>query len=417
MRTSIACGRTALALDLDSKHVLEPRRHALSPPLADPSAAVREALESPRDYPALRRSLTPDDHVAVIVDESLPRLVELLTPILEHVLQAGVAAEAITLLCPPSPLNQQWIDALPEAFEDARIEIHDPTDRKHLSYLAATKGGKRVYLNRTAVDADQLILLSGRRFDPVLGVSGCEGALYPTVSDEATLREVAGRVSLDAPGEEAWPLRKEAAEVAWLLGAPFVVQVIEGEGDEIVHVVAGPVSTGVEGQRLLDERWRMSVAQPAETVIASVSGDPSRCRFEDLAAALVCAARVVTPGGRIILLSEANPHLDAGAAILRQADDPKSALALLADTRAPDWVAAYQWAYAAAQAHLYVLSGLPAEVVEELFATPLENASQVQRLLRGDGPFLLIPDANKALVEITGSPAHRPSSKKARTKA
>jgi hypothetical protein len=195
------------------------------------------------------------------------------------------------------------------------------------------------------------------------------------------------------------------------------VQVIEGQGDEIVHVVAGPVSTGAEGQRLLDERWRMSVPQPAETVIASVSGDPSRCRFEDLAGALVCAARVVTPGGRIILLTEARPHLDAGAAILRQADDPKGALDLLADMTAPDWVAAYQWAYAATKARLYVLSGLPTDVVEELFATPLENASQVQRLLRGGGPFLFIPDANKALVEIPGSLASRHSVKKARTKA
>jgi nickel-dependent lactate racemase len=417
MRTTIAYGRAALELELDSTQVIEPRRHALSPALTDPSGAVRDALESPRDYPALRRSLTPDDHVAVIVDESLPCLVELLTPILEQVLLAGVAAEAITLLCPPSPSNQQWIDALPEAFEDARVEIHDPTDRKHLSYLAATKQGKRVYLNRTAVDADQLILLSGRRYDPVLGVSGCEGALYPSVSDEATLREITGRVSLDAPGEEAWPVRKEAAEVAWLLGAPFVVQVIEGAGDEIVHVVAGPVNTSVEGQRLLDERWRMSVPQPAETVIASVSGDPGRCRFEDLAGALVCAARVVAPGGRIILLSEASPHLDAGAAILRQADNPQDALALLADRKARDWVAAYQWANAAAHASIYLLSRLPVEVVDELYATPLENASQVQRLLRGNGPFLFIADANKALVEVAGSPANRPSGKKARTKA
>jgi nickel-dependent lactate racemase len=306
---------------------------------------------------------------------------------------------------------------LPEEFEDARIETHDPTDRKHLSYLAATKQGKRVYLNRTAVDADQLILLSGRRYDPVLGVSGCEGALYPTVSDEATLHDITDRVSLDPPGEDVWPLRKEAAEVAWLLGAPFVVQIIEGEGDSIAQVIAGPVSTSAEGQRHLDDRWRMSVPYAAETVIASISGDPGRCRFGDLAGALVCAARVVKAGGRIILLSEADPHLDAGAAILRQAEDPESALALLADKKTPDWVAAYQWANTAAHAHIYLLSRLPTEVVEELFATPLEDASQVQRLLRGDGPFLFIPDANKALVEVAASPAERPAAKAARTKA
>jgi hypothetical protein len=41
----------------------------------------------------------------------------------------------------------------------------------------------------------------------------------------------------------------------------------------------------------------------------------------------------------------------------------------------------------------------------------------VQRLLRGDGPLLFIPDAHKALVEVTESPAQRPAAKTARSKA
>jgi nickel-dependent lactate racemase len=400
MRATIAYGRSSLELELDPERLVEVKRNGTASPIADPSAAVRDSLESPHDYPALRQSLTPDDHVAILVDESLPSLVELLTPILETVVQAGVAAEAITLLCPPSSSNQKWLDALPERFEEARVEIHDPTDRKHLSYLAATKNGKRVYLNRTAVDADQLIMLTGRRYDPVLGVSGCEAALYPNVSDEKTIHESAEKVTLNGRGAKISPLRKEAAEVAWLLGAPFVVQIIEGKGDSIAHVIAGPVSTSAEGQHLLDDQWRMSVSCPAETVIASISGDPSRCRFDDLAAALSSAARAVKPGGQIILLSEANPDLYAGAAILRQADDPQTALALLAESPAPSRAAAHQWADAAAHAHIYLLSQLPAETVEELFATPLENANQVPKLLRGDGPVLLIPDAHKALVEV-----------------
>src|SRR5439155_12154563 len=167
-----------------------------------------------------------------------------------------------------------------------------PTDRKHLSYLATTKQGRRIYLNRSAVDADQLIILAGRRYDPLLGVSGCEGALFPGVSDAATMREEGNRLSLDVPGPEAWPVRREAAEVSWLLGAPFAVQIIEGEGDDITHVVTGPVSTTGEGQRLLNESWHMTVPSSPETVVASVSGDPSRCDFANLAAAFSSAARV-----------------------------------------------------------------------------------------------------------------------------
>ena len=73
-----------------------------------------------------------------------------------------------------------------------------------LSYLATTRQGRRIYLNRSAVDADQLILLTGRGYDPRLGIHGAETALYPRLADEATLHEIAGKLSLDAPGRDPW---------------------------------------------------------------------------------------------------------------------------------------------------------------------------------------------------------------------
>jgi nickel-dependent lactate racemase len=398
MRISIPYGRHTLDCEVDPDRLLPPA-------LADPASAVRAALEAPEGYPPLHRILTPDDHVAILVDEALPELALLLTPVLEVIVSAGVNPEAITLLCPPSTSNQPWLDDLPEQFEETRLEVHDPADRNHLSYLATTKHGRRIYLNRTAVDADQLVLLTARRYDPHLGISGCEGALYPAVSDLATLQESDGRLSLDAPGQEVWPARREAAEVAWLLGAPFAVQVIESEGDGIARVLAGPVDASALGQRELDARWRLSVSARAETVVASVSGDPPRHRFADLAAALASAYRAVEPGGSIVLLTEANPPLGPGVELLRQADTPREALDALAHHQPPDRAAAFLWATAAQEASLYVLSAMPSETVEELFATPLDDDRQVQRLLRGQGPFLLIPDAHKAMVEVLPTPA------------
>src|SRR5262249_14928394 len=192
------------------------RRAPIQAPVSDPAAAVRAALETPHDFPALRRALTPDDHVAIIVDERLHRLGELLPPILEHVAQAQVAPTAITLLCAPSTSRQQWVEELPEQFEDVRVEVHDPHDRRRHSYLATTKHGRRLYINRTAVDADQLVILSGRRYDPVLGYAGAETALYPALADDVTRAAALTRPTLDAPGAILSPVRQEAAEVAWL---------------------------------------------------------------------------------------------------------------------------------------------------------------------------------------------------------
>src|SRR5262245_45558585 len=107
MRIALACGRERLEFEIPEGKLLAT---APAPPaLADPAGAVRASLEVPfHNFPPLRRALTPDDHLAVLVDEQLPALGSLLVPLLEHVLSAGVAPERVTLLLPPGDSRQEW---------------------------------------------------------------------------------------------------------------------------------------------------------------------------------------------------------------------------------------------------------------------------------------------------------------------
>jgi nickel-dependent lactate racemase len=397
MRIGIPCGREQIHVEIDQNNLVAVQRAPLASAIPDPAAAIRAALESPIGFPALRRALTPDDHVVIVVDEHLPRLGELLVPTLEHIALGQVAAEAITLLCPPGSASQPWLDSLPEAFEEIRLEVHDPSDRNHLSYLATTRKGRRLYLNRTMVDANQVIVLTGRGYDPLLGYSGAEGALYPAMADDATRLEGCDQMSMAAPGPAPRPLQREAAEVAWHLGVPFLVQVIVGADSEIIHVLAGPVETSGEGQRLLDERWRVQVDVPADIVLAGMGGDPPRHGFDDLARAFACAARVVKPQGKIVLVSAAQPILGQEADWLRRADDPGTVLNALKQHKAPDQQGIFLWASAAQQATLYLMSKLPPEIAEELFTVPLDNSDQVQRLVAGNGSCLILPDAHRTM--------------------
>jgi nickel-dependent lactate racemase len=401
MQTKLAFGQRSLELDVAADRLLLVRGNGHVDPVSDPARAVVDALDVPfAGYPSLRRSLTPDDRVTVVVDETLPRLVQLLRPVLDHLISAGVKAEAITLLCPPSTSRQAWVEDLPEALEEVRLEVHDPVDRKHLSYLAATKQGRRIYLNRTAVDADQVVVLAARRYDPLLGVSGAEGALFPDLIDEATHKELLDHLSPAAPDEADWPLRREAVEVAWLVGAPFLVQVIEGHGDDVAHVVGGTVEASAEGQRLLDAVWRRTVPERAETVVASVSGDPARVGFGDLARAAFAAARVVQPGGRIVLLTDAAPQMGPAGQLVRQAGDARQVLETIREQKPPDAVAVYLWAQAARQGRLHLLSRLDADTVEGLEAIPLADEDEARRSLRGAGSVAILEDAHKTLTRV-----------------
>ena len=177
MRIAMDCGLDRLEFEVADDRLIS---HSQPPAaLADPAAAVRAALEQPHAFPALRRALTPDDHVTIVVDEELPHLAQLLVPLLEHIHSAGVAPESMTLLCAPSGSRQAWIEDLPDDFQDVHVEMSDPDDRRRMAYVATTHKGKRLYLNRTLVESDQIVVLSGRRYDPLLGYGGAEGALYP----------------------------------------------------------------------------------------------------------------------------------------------------------------------------------------------------------------------------------------------
>src|SRR6478609_6918088 len=117
MQVSIDYGRDRLTVEVAAERLVALDRPVPPPAVADPAVTVRAALETPLRYPPLRKALTPDDHVTVVIDERLPRLAELVTAVVDHIASAGVAPEAVTLLCPPSGSRQEWVGDLPERLE------------------------------------------------------------------------------------------------------------------------------------------------------------------------------------------------------------------------------------------------------------------------------------------------------------
>lgn len=395
MRLVLAWGTSEQEVEVREKNLIPLHRPALTPPLTDVAAGVRKALEEPLGFPPLCRALTPDDQIAIAVDESLPRPERFLIPLLEYLSQARIDPSAVTLLCLPPSTGQPWLEELPDAFQEMRVEIHEPGSRKLLSYLATTRKGRRIYLNRTAVDADQLIVLSRLTYDPLLGVTAGEGILFPGLADAETRSDLLRHLCLEVPGARPWPVRQEAAEVAWLLGAPFLIQVVPGPGEEVAHVLGGPVANSGAAEALLNQRWRVEVDRPADVVVATITGASQSRTLLDLGRAFQAAARIVKPRGKIILLTQDKPSLGPAADLMRGQEEPSQALRRLSREKPADLEAAFLWASAAEQAHLYLLSGLPGEIVEEMFATPLEEASQVQRLLSADLSFIILPEAHQ----------------------
>jgi len=417
MKTEVelAVGLEEWPIAVESDRLIELHRPPLPASTVSPRQMVRDALECPFGFEPLRRALTPGDHITVVLDDRLPDAAELLAGVLEHLRGAEIECDSVTVLTPPrrasaseleattERLEDRWIQELPDEYSDVKTEIHDPTNRNRLAYLATTQSGRRLYLNRTLVESDFLIVISGRGYDSVSGYSGAETAIFPTFADEELRAAYGEEFSNDPPDADPWPLRAEALEIVWLLGLPFFVQVIAGPGDTIAEVVAGLPNSTAEGDRRLDARWRSHVTRRADTVLASVSGDPARIEFATLARAAACANRVVKANGRIVLLTSSAPELPEAADRMRTMSDPASAVKMILKTKPEGMAAALQWCKAARHASIFLASEYPVEFAEELHATALQSPSEVQRLLDSGGDVLIIPDADKSMVTVLRS--------------
>ena len=374
----------------------------------DVRAAVRQALESPLDFPPLCRALTPDDRLAIVVNEHFRRLPDLLIPLLEHVQQAGVSLERVTLLCPPRTPGVNpppWREELPSALASVRVEEHDPGDQARLAYLAGTQAGRRLYLNRTLVEADQIIVAGPASYDPVLGYGGGLGDLFPALADAPTRQEFVRRAVEEPPGRLANPALREVEEVGWLIGVPFWLAAVPGAGDSVRAILAGPAAAITPRVRqLLDAQSSFRFPWRAEVVVTAVSGDPRWHRFDDLTRALAAASRLVQHGGKIIALTQVGSEtLGPAARQLREFESPVAALSHARQQQLADTQSIWHLAVAARRAHLYLYGNLPADIVESMFATALHSLQEVQRLLDHAESCIFLPDGHRANASVLGT--------------
>lgn len=362
-------------------------------PALDRSAGdlMRDALEKPVGFEPLRRALTPDDHIAIVVDDRLPQLPALLAGLFDHLGSAGIKPEAITLVLAPPARHQGFIDDLPDDWSDVTVEVHDPDNEKKVAYLSTTKGGRRVYLNRTVVDADFTIALSGRRFDPVVGIDGGVRAIFPDLSNRATRDEWVGQMPVRDPlaviGSDP-----EIGEIAWLLGTPFFIQVIEGADGTVHDVIGGLVDSLDEGVTRQRSRWEQTVSAASPLVIATATGDLS-----ELANALANAGRVLDGVGTIVLLADPTAVSDEAFLFVRNASTPAAAATALQQEKPEGLAGAMLWSLAARLGSIRL--GPDWSDAKELFATAITR-DELQRLIDDAPRVTLLTDAHLSFMRV-----------------
>lgn len=365
--------------------------------IENPEAAIRQALESPIDFPALSLAVIPDDQVVIAAETDTPGLTTIIRCICSSLVEQGVQAESITIL--QSHVASDPRTELPAEIQEAVQWVqHDPTDKNGLAYLASTTGGDRILLAKLLTDADVVLSVGRIGFDPVLGYRGTNSAFYPALSTTEAIDKARGQGHSELEPEDTRPLRQVVDEVGWLLGTQFTVQSIAGQNNTVASVLAGAFEpTMRRGREYLDAEYVATPDERADLVVATITDDAGGHGWAQLGAAIATARRLVARDGKILILSEVLGDCGQGIEILRQVESPTDAIKPLRLEPPEDITAATQIVNAVEWANVYLLSDLDESLVDEVFLFPLGDVAEAARLIANtSGKITLIEDAHNA---------------------
>ena len=374
-------------------------------PLRDLAAAVTEALNDPLQYPPFRHSTTPGDRVVLALGHGLPQPAQVAMAVIRSLVDAGVQPDGITLLqteadAQAASEDPRW--GLPEPIRQrVNLITHAPDHREKLAYLAASDAGEPIMLGRAIHDADLLVPIGCVQDEAAAGYWGIHGPIFPTFTDQKTLRRFRSPATLNAQGSQKRGLLREVDQMAWLLGINFTVQIVPGAAGSALHVVAGQSdAVGRRCRELYAAAWSGSVPRQASLVVAAIEGDAREQTWENLGRTLHTAATLVEDGGAIAVCCDLAEPPGPAVQRLAGARSPEAVLRRIRKERPVDALPAAQLARALDRSHVYLLSRLDPALVEDLDVVHVASADEITRLAGRHPSCILLANASRAVVAV-----------------
>jgi len=423
MRVDLAYGRGRLAVELPEGYPVEVLEKAAVPPLADPAAALRAALEAPIGTPPLRElAAGRRDAVIVVSDRTRPVPNALLLPaLLDALRRGGLPTEAVTVLVatglhrPATPAELSEMLG-PELARSLRIVQHDAREREAHADLGRTRAGIPVFIDRAYLERDLRIATGLVEPHLMAGYSGGRKAICPGLASVETIRVAHGPRMLEAHVGagivQGNPLHEDLVDVARRARVDFIANVALDRKRRVAGVFCGDLEAAhAAAMAFVEAECLVSLDEPADLVLASGGGDPLDATFYQAIKGIVAAAGVVRPGGAILLCASLSEGVGSASfeKLLRQSPGPEDFERRLADDA---FFAVDQWmvqhlcqARRRARVMLYT-DGLPLASASELLVEAVPGPEEgVRRALAGARPgarIAVLPQGPYVLATVRG---------------
>ncbi len=179
------------------------------------------------------------------------------------------------------------------------------------------------------------------------------------------------------------------------------MRVIPGAHGTVAGAVAGAADkVAAAADDAARRAWQRGADQGADLVIATVTGDPDRQSWDDIARALAAAGQLAAPGGAVALCTGLNQPIGRSLSRLIDQSDLDPVARKLEKDGFADTRAARQIVLALHRGPVFFMSRLEAGLVEDLGMAPIASGAELQRLADRFGVVALLEDAQHVAVAI-----------------
>lgn len=380
------------------------KKHSAASDVSDLAAAVTDALSTPIEFPAVELAIVPGDKVVLAVDPHVPRLAEVVQQVIAYFQRRGILSEQFSVVL--AGHAEADVTELSQVLPgDVGIELHDADDQTKVAYVAANKQGEPIYMNRSLVDADVVIPIMCARGRHALDYEGAYG-VFPLLTDRRTRGQFFSLRQLADPGEHqrltAW-----ADEAAWWVGLLVAIQIVPAPDGGIARVLSGspqPLEAAV--QKVMHDLWQTDLDKTYDAVIALIDGGPGQQTWDSVARALAAARPLVSHEGAIIVCTELSQRPGPALRKLNNPARSEDALAKqLSNDASDDALAAAVLLESLETSHVYLLSGLPEEVVESMGMSAIQDLRQAEHIIQQRSSCLVVRSAQHRTLCGTKRPA------------
>lgn len=296
-------------------HVVEKRP---MPVLAEPVAAIREALAAPIGIPPLIEHARGKGSACILIcDITRPVPNHLfLRPLIETLIEAGVPRERIDVVVATGlhrPNEGEELAELvgdPWVLETVRVANHFATrDEDHVDLGRTATRGTVVRLDRRLVEADLKIATGLVEPHFMAGYSGGRKVISPGVAHAETITTFHNSAFMAHPRAancvlDGNPLHEEQLEIVKLLGGALALNTVIDDRRRLAFVTFGEiVESHLEAVAFIRRYAEVEVPRRFKTVVTSSAGYPLDKTYYQTVKGMVGPLDILAPGGDLIIAS------------------------------------------------------------------------------------------------------------------